>query len=78
MPGALGWSIGVLLLGSLMGVVVMPSAQGRSDDEEDTAGLAAAGLGSTSAEPGAAPGPEAAPTTVAVAAPTTGATPAST
>jgi len=41
-------------------------------------GLAATGPGSTSAEPGPAPGPEPAPTTVAVAAPTTGATPAST
>jgi hypothetical protein len=66
----------VLLLGALMGVVVMPSAQGRSD--EDAAGLAAAGPGPTSTEPGSAPGPEAAPTTVAVAAPTTGAITAST
>ncbi len=75
-PAALGWSVGVLLLGALMGVVVMPAAQGRPD--EGGAGLAAPGPSSSSTEPGSAAGPVTTPTTVAVAVPTTGATPAST
>lgn len=75
-PAALGWSVGVLLLGALTSVMVMPSAQGRSGEEAE---LATAGPAST--EPAAA-GPEAppapAPATAAAPATTTGATPAST
>lgn len=67
MPAALGWSVAVLLLGALMGVVVVPSAQGRSG--EGATGLGTAGPGTASTEPAAAAGPELAPAAVAAAAP---------
>ena len=74
-PRALGWSVTVVFLGSLLAVAVMPSAQGRTGAEDP-------GQGQVAAPPASDPGTTAGPAPAVVAVPTTdptaspGATPA--